>query len=373
VAGHQREHRQVDLALRDVDVRPAKTAAGDLDNDLALPGRGIRERLEPQPPPRTLENPSAHADEVTLSPVILSIRGLRKSFGATVALDGVDCEVGPGATGLLGPNGAGKTTLLRVLLGLLPAEGEARVMGLDPFREPREVRARLGYMPESECTIPGLPGVDVVAYLGRLAGMPARDAFKRAHDVMYFVGLGEERYRDASEYSTGMQQRLKLAAALVHDPELLLLDEPTNGLDPVGRERMLALLHELAREHGKHLLLSSHLLPDVEQVCTDVVMLRSGRVARKGPITDLTSGERGTYEVRVRGDTARFREEVARSAEVGEGVGEGVYLVRLPAGGDTALVFRAAAATGAQVRGLREVRRTLENVFLDAVEDAHAD
>jgi ABC-2 type transport system ATP-binding protein len=306
--------------------------------------------------------------------VILTTRGLRKRFGATTALDGVDCEVGPGATGLLGPNGAGKTTLLRILLGLLPAEGEARVLGLDPFASPREVRARLGYMPESECTIPGLFGVDAVAYLGRLAGMPRRDAFKRAHEVMYFVGLGEERYRDAAEYSTGMQQRLKLAAALVHDPELLLLDEPTNGLDPSGREEMLKLLRELATDHGKHLLLSSHLLPDVELVCTDVVMLRGGRVARRGPIGELTSGELGTYEVKLKGDAARLREELLRAAaQVGEGgPGEGALLVRLPAGGDTAVVFRAAAAAGAQVRGLRAVRRTLENVFLDAVEDARA-
>jgi len=307
--------------------------------------------------------------------VILTIRGLRKRFGEILALDGIDCDVGPGATGILGPNGAGKTTLLRILLGLLPAEGDALVLDLDPFRRPREVRARLGYMPESECTIPGLFGVDAVAYLGRLAGMPRRDAFKRAHEVMYFVGLGEERYRDVTEYSSGMQQRLKLAAALVHDPELLLLDEPTNGLDPQGREEMLVLLRELAHEHGKHLLLSSHLLPDVEHVCTNVVMLRRGRVVQQGPIGELTTGERGTYEVKARGEAERFREELARAgAHVGEGAaGEGGVLVRLPAGADTSLVFRAAMAAGAQVRGLKAVRRTLEHVFLDAVEGERAD
>lgn len=303
---------------------------------------------------------------------MLTIRNLRKHFGETVALDGVDCEVGAGATGLLGPNGAGKTTLLRILLGLLPAEGEARVMGKDPFREPRDVRARIGYMPESECAIPGLAGVEAVAYLGRLAGMPRRDAFKRAHEVMYFVGLGEERYREASEYSTGMQQRLKLAAALVHDPELLLLDEPTNGLDPKGREEMLTLLRELATEHGKHLLLSSHLLPDVEYVCRNVVMLRQGRIVRQGPITELTSGEAGTYEVRVRGDAARFAAELhALGAESGGAGGDAAPLLVRAEG--TAAIFRAAKAAGAQVRGLKAVRRTLENVFLDAVEAPRAD
>ncbi|HEX5138407.1 MAG TPA: ABC transporter ATP-binding protein [Planctomycetota bacterium] len=304
---------------------------------------------------------------------MLTIRNLRKAFGTTLALEGIDCEIGDGATGLLGPNGAGKTTLLRILLGLLPAEGEATVMGLDPFRHPREVRARIGYMPESECAIPGLFGVDAVAYLGRLAGMPRRDAFKRAHEVMYFVGLGEERYREASEYSTGMQQRLKLAAALVHDPQLLMLDEPTNGLDPKGREEMLTLLRELATEHRKHLLLSSHLLPDVEHVCRNVVMLRQGRIVQQGPITELTSGEKGTYEVRVRGDVARFTAELkGLGGEAREGApGDGsAFFVRVD---DTGAIFRAARAAGVQVRGLKELRRTLENVFLDAVEAPRAD
>jgi ABC-2 type transport system ATP-binding protein len=299
-------------------------------------------------------------------PPVLTTRNLRKRFGTTVALDGVDCEVGEGATGLLGPNGAGKTTLLRILLGLLPAEGEARVMGLDPFKEPRAVRARIGYMPESECAIPGLFGVDAVAYLGRLAGMSRRDAFKRAHEVMYFVGLGEERYRDASEYSTGMQQRLKLAAALVHDPELLMLDEPTNGLDPQGREEMLTLLRELATEHRKHILLSSHLLPDVEHVCSNVFMLRQGRIVQQGPITELTSGEKGAYEVKARGEIARLVAELKALGIESEGAsGDGTLLVRAP---DTATIFRAAKAAGTQVRGLKSVRRTLENVFLDAVD-----
>jgi ABC-2 type transport system ATP-binding protein len=302
--------------------------------------------------------------------VIVATQGLSKTFGTTVALSGVVCEIGEGATGLLGPNGAGKTTLLRVLLGLLPASGTARVLGLDPMRQPRQVRALLGYLPESECIIPGMFGVDVVAYMGRLAGMRQRDAFKRAHEVMYYVGLEEERYREATEYSVGMQQRLKLATALVHDPPVLFLDEPTNGLDPKGRDDMLTLIRELASEHGKHVLLSSHLLPDVEQVCTDVVMLRDGRVARQGPIEELTVSEGGSYRVVVHGETARFREELRAAGAEESGTEE--VLVRLPAGSDTSVVFRAAVAAGAQVRGLRPVRRTLEDVFLDAVKDGHA-
>jgi ABC-2 type transport system ATP-binding protein len=167
-----------------------------------------------------------------------------------------------------------------------------------------------------------------------------------------------------------MQQRLKLATALVHDPPVLFLDEPTNGLDPKGRDEMLTLIRELASEHGKHVLLSSHLLPDVEQVCTDVVMLRDGRVARQGPIEELTVSEGGSYRVVVHGETARFREELRAAGAEESGTEE--VLVRLPAGSDTSVVFRAAVAAGAQVRGLRPVRRTLEDVFLDAVKDGHA-
>jgi ABC-2 type transport system ATP-binding protein len=308
--------------------------------------------------------------------MILSVHGLRKAFGTTVALDGVSCEIaldgvsceiGQGATGLLGPNGAGKTTLLRILLGLLPAEGQASVLGLDPTRQPVAVRGKVGYMPESECLIPGLFGVDVVAYMGRLAGMPGRSAFKRAHEVMYFVGLGEERYREANEYSLGMQQRLKLATALVHDPDLLFLDEPTNGLDPSGRDEMLTLLRELSMEHGKNLVLSSHLLRDVEQVCTSVVMLKEGRLARQGPIEEMTSSQIGSFEVQFRGDGERFTHALRAGGAAAHGDGE--LLVLLPEGVGPEAIFRAARESGGQVRGLRPTRRSLEDVFLEEVEE----
>jgi ABC-2 type transport system ATP-binding protein len=302
--------------------------------------------------------------------VIVETLDLAKRFGATVALDGVRCSFGEGATGLLGPNGAGKTTLLRILLGLLPAEGRATVLGLDPMRQPNEVRAHLGYMPESECIVPGLFAVDVVAFMGRLSGMPRRSAFKRAHEVMYYVGLGEERYREAAEYSVGMQQRLKLATALVHDPDVLFLDEPTNGLDPGGRDEMLILIRELAGEHGKNLVLSSHLLRDVEQVCTNVIMLHRGRVVREGPIAEMTSSERGSYEVRVRGEPGPFLACLSkRGADVDATEG---LLVVLPEGADTSLIFAAARETGVTVRGLQPTRRSLEDVFLDEVGESHA-
>ncbi len=288
------------------------------------------------------------------------------------ALDGVTLKFEAGATGLLGPNGSGKTTLLRILLGLLPADGSASVLGLDPARAPLAVRARIGYMPESECLIPGLAGVDVVAYLGRLSGMQKRPALKRAHEVMYYVGLDEQRYRDASEYSQGMQQRLKLATALVHDPDLIFLDEPTNGLDPDGRADMLEIVDELVREHGKNLILSSHLLQDVERVCTHVVMLDKGRVVRTGEIDQLTSDHTGTYEVRVDAQQDAFVEQLrAAGAEVAAGTGPAALLVRLPDGEGTRVLFRVAREVGARVRHVKPTRRSLEDVFMAEMEKSN--
>src|SRR4029079_5844264 len=174
-------------------------------------------------------------------------------------------------------NGAGKSTMLKALLGLLEAEsGRIRVLDLDVASHPLDVRSRIGYMPENDAQIPGMTAVAFVAYCGELSGLSAADAMQRAHEVLYYVGLGEARYRQVETYSTGMKQRIKLAQALVHDPDLLLLDEPTNGMDPQGREEMLALIRDLA--HAKHinLILSSYVMPDVESVCDDVVVMNQG-------------------------------------------------------------------------------------------------
>ncbi|MEM8884395.1 MAG: ABC transporter ATP-binding protein [Planctomycetota bacterium] len=295
--------------------------------------------------------------------MILRTADLSKHFGRVTALNTVTLEIGEGATGLLGPNGSGKTTLLRILLGLIRGSaGTAEVLGLDPQREPRAVRAQIGYMPESECIVPGLTGVDVVAFLGRLAGMPRRAALQRAHEVMYYVGLDEERYREASEYSQGMQQRLKLATALVHDPALIFLDEPTNGLDPEGRADMLEVVAELAGEHGKHIVLSSHLLRDVERVCRHVVMLEKGRVVRTGAIEEMTSDDTGTYEVRLPEGMPAYAEALrARGFTVAEG---DPMLVELPADGAARLLFAVAREQGVTLRGLKPSRRSLEDVFL---------
>src|SRR6188768_1458627 len=210
------------------------------------------------------------------------------SYGTNAALRDVSVAFPKGAVGLLGPNGAGKSTMLKALLGFIPpTSGRLEVLGLNVAEQPLAVRARLGYMPENDGHIPGMNAVTFVAYCAQLAGLPKADAMQRAHEVLYYVGLGEARYRNVETYSTGMKQRIKLAQAIVHDPDLLFLDEPTNGMDPKGRDEMLALIHDLAHNKNVNLILSSHLLPDVEYTCDHVIVLDKGTVATYGPIAAL--------------------------------------------------------------------------------------
>src|ERR1041385_8724817 len=223
-------------------------------------------------------------------------------YGRHEALRNVTAQLPTGAIGLLGPNGAGKSTLIKALLGLLPpSSGRMRVLGYDVGESPLAIRARVGYMPENDAHIPGMTAVSFVAYCGELAGLPAANAMQRAHEVLFYVGLGEARYRNVETYSTGMKQRIKLAQAMVHDPDLLFLDEPTNGMDPKGRDEMLELVRDIAHNKGIHLILSSHLLPDVEYTCDYVVVLDKGTVATHGPIQALKGPGGRVYEVRVKG------------------------------------------------------------------------
>src|SRR6187431_2287208 len=238
---------------------------------------------------------------------LVEFRDLTVSYGAVPALAGVAGVFPAGPTGLLGPNGAGKTTLLKTLLGFLrPDSGRLTAFGLDPASAPLEVRRRIGYMPEVDCHLPGMTAAAFVAFAGELSGLPRDEAISRGHEVLYYVGLDEARYRNLETYSTGMKQRVKLAQALVHDPELLLLDEPTNGLDPQGRDEMLVLIRDIATRRGMSLILCSHLLHDVERVCDQVIVLNQGQVATRGPIAALTGARRSTYDVRVKGEAAAF-------------------------------------------------------------------
>jgi ABC-2 type transport system ATP-binding protein len=289
-------------------------------------------------------------------------------YGRSLALQDVSAVFRPGAVGLLGPNGAGKSTMIKALLGfVIPSEGEMRVLTLDVRTSPLAIRSRIGYMPESDSHIPGMTAVSFVAYCGELAGLSRSDAMQRAHEVLHYVGLGEARYRNVETYSTGMKQRIKLAQALVHDPDLLFLDEPTNGMDPRGRDDMLNLIRDIAHNKGLNVIVSSHLLPDVEYTCDEVVVLDKGRVATQGPIEALKGHGGRVFELRVKGDGDRFLAAMSAAGLEPHGGEEDVMRVFVPEGYTARELFQLAAQHGVQVRHLRPSVPTLEDVFARAV------
>ena len=241
-----------------------------------------------------------------LEPPGLECLGVGKRFGAVQALDGLTMTLTAGATGLLGANGAGKSTLLRTALGLTrPDAGTVRVLGLDTVRDRAEVRRRVGFMPEHPCLPADMSAQDVCVSLARLRGLGRRDAVRRTSEVLFAVGLEEERRRPVGSYSLGMQQRTKLAQALVHGPDLVLLDEPTSGLDPAGREEMLAIVRRLSTDLGIRVVASSHVLDDIERTCDEVVVLRSGTLAAQRPVV-IGHDPSGAVELRVSGDVGAF-------------------------------------------------------------------
>jgi len=309
-----------------------------------------------------------------LSSPVIQLTELVKSFGSTRALAGLTLAVPPGAVGLLGPNGAGKTTLIKLLLGLLqPNQGTARVAGFDP-RSPRErmaLRRVVGYMPEGDCLLPRMSAVDLVSTLARITGLSWEDAMTRAHETLDYVGLEEARYRELTEYSTGMKQRLKLAQALAHDPPILLLDEPTNGLDPKGRRHMLELIHDLGHVLGKNVLLCSHLLPDVEKTCEHVIVIDRGRVVENDSIAALTGRDGHGLRVNVSSPADAFASALTDSGRAFERDADGRFLIE-GAGADADDLFAVAAAAGTSIESVEPVRSSLDEVFLRVLRGSEA-
>jgi ABC-2 type transport system ATP-binding protein len=304
------------------------------------------------------------------------LAGLEKRYGRIRALESLSLTIPPGPVGLLGPNGAGKSTLLRLLLGLLRQDGgSARIAGLDPTTRAGRLAIRrvVGYMPESDCLVPGMNGVELVTTLGRLTGLTRRDAMTRSHEVLDYVGLEEARYRGLDEYSTGMKQRLKLAQALVHDPAMLLLDEPTNGLDPKGRRHMLELVHDLGHAQGKNLLVCSHLLPDIERTCRDVIVLHRGRALASGSIEGLTRVAERWLGVELEDEAPLFERALGEARLDFERLAPREYRVRFEAqdegeAGDR--LFALAQRSGAVVHRLAAQRSSLEQVYFEARREA---
>ncbi len=305
---------------------------------------------------------------MTADAPIFELHGLTVRYGTRTALDDVSVAVPGGAIGLLGPNGAGKSTLIKALLGLLPAAaGSGQVLGHPLGGEAPQLRRRVGYMPERDAFFPGLTGFQATWYAGRLCGMPDADARRRAHEVLLFAGLEEARYRDVATYSTGMKQRVKLAQALVHDPDLLFLDEPTNGLDPKGRLEMLDLVRTIAHDKGLHVVLSSHLLRDVEDTCDRVIVVQGGKIVRHEEIKTLAHSHGDAASVRVAGDIEAFRAAcAARGLAVLEQKDREMQ-VKLPGDGETRPLFEAAVAAGVVLRSVRPVRVTLEDALMDVL------
>jgi ABC-2 type transport system ATP-binding protein len=306
--------------------------------------------------------------------LILELESVTKRFGDIRALDSVTADVDGQIIGLLGPNGAGKSTLLKCLLGLTPHEGRARVLGLPAETEPFAIRDRVGYMPEIDAYLAGMSAVELCAYAGELSGLPREEAMQRAHAALYYAGLEDKRYLEVEGYSTGMKQRVKLAQALVHDPELLFLDEPTNGLDPRAREEMLELITELPQRRGCAVLLSTHLLADVDRICDHVLILVGGRVRFFGTIEELRGAgmNEQTFDVEVKVDPNGFAAALTAVGCAVEPSPPRRLIVTIPPGETSSVVFRCAAETGAQIRHLEIRRESMEQAFLRVVGEKEA-
>ncbi|MEV5329307.1 ABC transporter ATP-binding protein [Nonomuraea sp. NPDC052634] len=297
---------------------------------------------------------------------ILATEGLTKRFPTVTAVDHLTVTVGPGVTGLVGANGAGKSTMIKMMLGLLaPSEGTARVLGFDIVTQGAEIRRLVGYMPEHECLPPDVSATELVVHLARMSGLPRTAARERAADVLRHVGLAEERYRAIGTYSTGMKQRVKLAQALVHDPKLIFLDEPTNGLDPRGRDEMLTLIRRIGTEFGISVLVTSHLLGELERICDHVIVIDAGRLLRSSDIGEFTQA---TQTLTVEVDEG-LDELAARLSGDGQTVSrQGRQLVVKVAGPGTYDAIRdATAELGLCLIRLEQGRHRIEDVFRDEV------
>jgi len=300
---------------------------------------------------------------------LLRLDRITKDYGRLRALNEVSLVIGPGVTGLLGPNGAGKTTLIKVLLGLVRiTRGSGEVLGCRLGRQARSIRARVGYMPENDCYIGGLIGVEMVRFAARLSGLPSLEALRRAHEILDFCGIEQERYREVDTYSTGMRQKLKFAQAIVHDPPFLILDEPTSGLDPEERQAMLGRIRVLAEKSGKSVLLSTHILPDVQSVCKTVVILAQGSVEVVDSLEALSRPASPRYHVRVLGNAEALVQRIERAGiEVHRGQNGQLTLE----GADATSARRVwdwARETEVAIREFTPARNSLEQIFLDAVQ-----
>lgn len=301
---------------------------------------------------------------------VIDFNGLSVNFGGRPILKDLQGELRGRAIGLLGPNGAGKTTLIHTLLGFhAPSSGTAHIFGKDILTDAKQIRSLIGYMPERDAFIAKMSAVHLVRLMAELSGLPSESALERAHEALFYVGLGEARYRNLDTYSLGMKQLAKLAQAIVHGPKLIFLDEPTNGLDPPARSRMLRLIREIRDSGQAHIVLSSHLLRDVEECCEEILILKDGRIVTYCNLEEERKANRKFLVLETRGDQHKFAEAVAALGCEYALTGHDRVKVVLQDGVEVRDLYRIAAEQQLQIRRLSYKRDSLEDIFLKAMEN----
>jgi len=312
------------------------------------------------------------APEPLVQSPVIELDGLSVQFGRRPILKNLCGQLRGRAIGLLGPNGAGKTTLIHTLLGFhAPSAGTARIFGQDISADTKEIRSIIGYMPERDAFIAKLSCVHFVRLMGELSGLPSDAALERAHEALFYVGLGEARYRKVDTYSLGMKQLAKLAQAIVHGPKLIFLDEPTNGLDPPARARMLRLIREIRDSGQARILISSHLLRDVEECCEEILILKDGNIATYCNLEEERRSNRKFLMLETRGDQAAFTKAIAALGCEYAVTGDSRVKLVLHEGIEVRDLYRVAAEQGLQIRRLNFKRDSLEDIFLKAMENGH--
>lgn len=303
---------------------------------------------------------------------MIQLNDIVKQYPAMRALDGVNLTISPGITGLLGPNGAGKSTLIKLILGLAKAtSGSGTVLGHKLGREGRMIRARVGYMPEDDCYIPGMSGVEVVQFSACLAGLPGVESLRRSHEILDFCGMKQERYREIDTFSTGMRQKIKFAAAIAHDPEFLILDEPTSGLDPEERDALLARIKLLSEQNNKSVLISTHILPDVQAICDDIVILAAGKVRLHRRLDEVSETVAPSFTVRLRGPEGDFVAAMKRDGIIGVPAENGGWRFESKRAGLLQDIWRNLDRSNSTIASLARGKNSLEELFMNTVRESN--
>ena len=303
---------------------------------------------------------------------MIQLNGIVKDYKTMRALDGVDLQIKPGITGLLGPNGAGKSTLIKLILGLVRVtSGTGTILGHPLGKQGRQIRSRVGYMPEDDSYIAGMSGVEVVQFSACLAGLPSIESLRRAHEILDFCGMKQERYREIDTFSTGMRQKIKFAAAIAHDPEYLILDEPTSGLDPEERDALLSRIKLLCEQNGKSVLISTHILPDVKAICDDIVILAAGKVRLHQPLETLSQTSSPSITVGVHGSENNFLVAMQDRGFLGVPAEGGGWRFESDLASLLKTIWDCLAQTQTTVAFLNQGKNSLEQLFMETVQESN--